>query len=66
LMVLYGGFGPSTAGVPRPHGMPPFVLALNNAEIAAVISHVRTTWGNRATPVSEFEVNTVRNIHSPG
>ena len=66
LMVLYGGFGPSTAGVPRPYGMPPFVLALNNAEIAAVISHIRSTWGNRAAPISEFDVNTIRNIHSPG
>jgi mono/diheme cytochrome c family protein len=66
LLVLYGGFGPSTAAVPRPHGMPPFVLTLNNAEIAAVISHLRTTWGNRAAPISEFDVNTIRNIHSPG
>jgi mono/diheme cytochrome c family protein len=66
LMVLYGGFGPSTTGVPRPHGMPPFVLTLNNAEIAAVLSHVRTTWGNRAAPMSEFDVNTIRNLHSPG
>ncbi|MDZ7919348.1 c-type cytochrome [Rhodoferax sp.] len=66
LMVLYGGFGPSTAGVPQPHGMPPFVLALNNADIAAVLSHLRSAWGNRAAPVTEFDVNTIRNLHSPG
>jgi mono/diheme cytochrome c family protein len=65
LMVLYGGFGPSTAGIPRPHGMPPFVLALNGAEIAAVISHVRTAWGNRATPISELDVHTIRSTYSP-
>lgn len=65
LMVLYGGYGPSTATVPRPHGMPPFLLTLTNAEIAAVISHVRTTWGNRAAPIFEFDVHTIRNLHSP-
>ena len=66
LMVLYGGYGPSTAAIPRPHGMPPFVLALNNAETAAVLSHLRSTWGNRAAPVTEFDVNTIRNLRSPG
>jgi mono/diheme cytochrome c family protein len=65
LLVLYGGFGPSTVAVPRPHGMPPFLLTLNNAEIAAVLSHLRSAWGNRAAPVTEFDVNTVRNLHSP-
>jgi mono/diheme cytochrome c family protein len=46
--------------------MPPFLLTLNNAEIAAVLSHLRSAWGNRAAPVTEFDVNTVRNLHSPG
>jgi mono/diheme cytochrome c family protein len=66
LLVLYGGYGPSTAAIPRPHGMPPFVLTLNNAEIAAVLSHLRASWGNRAAPITEFDVHTIRNIHSPG
>jgi mono/diheme cytochrome c family protein len=66
LLALYGGFGPSTAAIPRPHGMPPFVLTLSNTEIAAVLSHLRASWGNRAAPITEFDVHTIRNIHSPG
>jgi mono/diheme cytochrome c family protein len=58
--VLGGGFAPATAGNPRPFGMPPFVLALNEREVAAVISHIRSAWGNRAEPVSEFDVQRVR------
>ncbi|RZL91812.1 MAG: cytochrome c, partial [Variovorax sp.] len=33
-MVLYGGYGPATAGHPRPFGMPPYVLALSDEDIA--------------------------------
>jgi mono/diheme cytochrome c family protein len=66
LLVLYGGFGPSTAAIPRPQGMPPFLLTLTNAEIAAVLSHLRASWGNHAAPITEFDVHTIRNTHSPG
>jgi mono/diheme cytochrome c family protein len=59
-MVLYGGFPPTTAGNPRPFGMPPFVLVLNDADLAAVLTHVRTAWGNRAAPVSELDVSRLR------
>ncbi|MBA2964075.1 MULTISPECIES: c-type cytochrome [Ramlibacter] len=55
-VVLGGGFAPSTEGNPRPFGMPPFVTLLSDADIAAVLTHIRTSWGNRAAPVSEFEV----------
>ncbi|MEO7954559.1 MAG: cytochrome c, partial [Polaromonas sp.] len=47
-MVLGGGFAPATAGNPRPFGMPPFVLVMNDSEVAAVITHIRTSWGNQA------------------
>ena len=60
LHVLYGGFPASTAGNPRPHGMPPFVLTLNDADIAAVLSYVRSSWGNQAGGVSEFDINKLR------
>ncbi|WP_137895753.1 cytochrome c [Ramlibacter sp. 2FC] len=59
-MVLYGGFPPATAGNPRPYGMPPFVLQLDDRDVAAVLTHLRTNWGNQAGEVSEFEVNRVR------
>nr|WP_315239106.1 cytochrome c [uncultured Albidiferax sp.] len=54
--VRFGGFAPSTAGNPRPFGMPPFVLVLNDADIAAVLTHIRTSWGNQAAGVTELEV----------
>lgn len=59
-MVLYGGFPPATAGNPRPYGMQPFVLQLDDRDIAAVLTHLRTSWGNQGAEVSEFEVNRVR------
>lgn len=49
-----GHFGPTTAAVPRPYGMPP--QELGDADMAAVISHLRQSWGNRAGAVSELEV----------
>ncbi|HVR49523.1 MAG TPA: cytochrome c [Pseudorhodoferax sp.] len=59
-VVLHGGFAPATAGNPRPYGMPPFVLALSDREIAAVLTYVRGAWGNSASAVSEFDVNRLR------
>ncbi len=56
LVVVNGGFPPATAGNPRPYGMPPFGQELNAADIAAVLSHIRASWGNHAAPVSELEV----------
>jgi mono/diheme cytochrome c family protein len=58
--VLNGGYAPATAGNPRPYGMPPFVLVLNDADIAAVLTHIRTAWGNQGSGVSEIEVNRLR------
>jgi mono/diheme cytochrome c family protein len=55
-VVFNGGFPPATAGNPRPYGMPPFGHELNDAELAAVISFIRTAWGNEAAPVSALEV----------
>ncbi len=55
-IVLNGGFAPATRGNPRPFGMPPYQVVLSDAEIAAVLSHIRGSWGNRAGDVSEFEV----------
>lgn len=39
--VLHGGYGVATAGHPRPFGMPPYLLTLTDADIAAVLTHVR-------------------------
>jgi mono/diheme cytochrome c family protein len=59
-IVLNGGFAPATAGNPRPFGMPPYATVLADADIAAVLSHIRGSWGNRALAVSEFTVSRQR------
>jgi mono/diheme cytochrome c family protein len=59
-VIVSGGFPPTTAGNPRPHGMPPFAQSLTPAEIAALASYLRTTWGNQAGAVSELDVLRVR------
>ncbi len=56
-IVLNGGFAPATAGNPRPYGMPPFRVSLNDAEIAAVVSYIRNSWGSRVGLVSPLEVD---------
>ena len=59
-MVLNGGYAPATAGNPRPFGMPPFVLVLNDSDISAVLTHIRSSWGNQAGSVSAFDVGRIR------
>lgn len=61
-LVLNGGYAPATAGNPRPYGMPPFVLELDDSDVAAVLTHVRSSWGNSAAPVSLLEVNRIRSV----
>lgn len=53
--ILAGGYGPSTAGNPRPHGMPPFAQTLDDAEIAALASLLRASWGHAAEPVTALQ-----------
>jgi mono/diheme cytochrome c family protein len=64
-VVLGGGFPPATAGNPRPFGMPPFATVLSDADVAAVISHIRGAWGNAAPAVSEFAVSQQRSSTGP-
>lgn len=59
-IVLHGGFPPGTTGNPRPYGMPPYGPSLDDAEVAAVVSFIRGSWGNKAGPVSATEVNQAR------
>ena len=59
-MVLNGGYPPQTAGNPRPYGMPPFAQVMSDDEIAAVVTYIRVSWGNRGQPVSSSEVNALR------
>jgi mono/diheme cytochrome c family protein len=59
-MALYGGYGPSTSGQPRPYGMPPYLFTLNNQQIADVLNHIRSQWGNQAPAVSPMQVDRAR------
>jgi mono/diheme cytochrome c family protein len=64
-VVLFGGFAPATRGNPRPFGMPPFATRLSDAEVAAVLTYLRASWGNRAAPVSEVDVARQRSSARP-
>jgi mono/diheme cytochrome c family protein len=59
-MVLNGGYPPGTAGNPMPYGMPPFAHRLSDDEVAAVVTLIRTSWGNRGEPVSARQANELR------
>jgi mono/diheme cytochrome c family protein len=59
-MVLNGGYPPGTAGNPMPHGMPPFAQSLSDDELAAVVTFIRVSWGNRGSPVSAKQANVLR------
>ena len=65
-VVLNGGYPASTAGNPRPFGMPPFVLMLSDDDIAAVLTHIRSAWGNQAALVSPLDVNRIRAKQADG
>ncbi|MDH6167870.1 mono/diheme cytochrome c family protein [Variovorax boronicumulans] len=54
-VVSHGGFLPSTAGNPRPYGMPPFGQVLDAAEVAAVLTYIRGSWGNDSAPVTQMD-----------
>jgi mono/diheme cytochrome c family protein len=55
-IVVNGGFPPTTAGNPRPFGMPPFGPSLKDDEIAVLATYLRAAWGNAAPPVSALDV----------
>jgi mono/diheme cytochrome c family protein len=64
-IVLGGAFAPATAGNPRPFGMPPFATVLSDRDVAAVLSHIRNSWGNNAGAVSELAVAQQRSSTPP-
>ncbi len=59
-MVLNGGYPPGTAGNPMPYGMPPFAQSLSDDEVAAVVTYIRASWGNRGEAVSARDANGLR------
>jgi mono/diheme cytochrome c family protein len=61
-IVLNGGFPPSTEGNPRPYGMPPFYQELSDEQVAAVVTYIRQSWGNSASPVGSVQVQKSRGV----
>ncbi|MEC5408286.1 cytochrome c [Paraburkholderia sp. MPAMCS5] len=59
-IVLNGGFPPGTMRNLEPYGMPPFGQELNDTEAAAVVTYIRTAWGNHGKPVTAREINDLR------
>jgi mono/diheme cytochrome c family protein len=55
--VLGGMVGPiKERGATWNGSMPPWKGTLSNAQLAAVITYIRGSWGNKAKPVSEAQV----------
>jgi mono/diheme cytochrome c family protein len=59
-MVLNGGYPPGTPRNPMPYGMPPFAQTLSDDEVAAVVTYIRSSWGNRGSAISARDANDLR------
>lgn len=55
-IVRDGGFGAATAAHPRPFGMPPFVVTLDEAQMADLLTFLRQSWGHQAQALDEVDV----------
>ena len=58
--VLEGGKGPVTRNGPKPKKMPGFAKKLSDREIADVLTFVRNSWGNSASPITLRDVSMLR------
>jgi mono/diheme cytochrome c family protein len=59
-MVLQETRAVSTPSMPTAPAMPAFDWRLNDAQVAAVLTYIRNSWGNAATPVSPAVVSSQR------
>jgi len=59
-VVLHGLHGEAINGVTYPSAMPPFGSALSDADIADIINHERSSWGNQGKPVTADQVKAER------
>ena len=59
-VVLFGASGSTIGGQRYTSPMPPWASLLNDEQVAAVINHERTSWGNAAPTVSAADVAAVR------
>jgi len=59
-VVLYGTQGSTISGVDYITPMPAWSELLSDEEVAAVINHERTSWGNNTSTITPSEVATIR------
>src|SRR4029078_12047629 len=60
-ILLHGVTGPiEVAGETFNSMMPPWGATLKAAAIAAVLTYVRSTWGNKGTPITAAKVASIR------
>lgn len=59
-IVLNGGAMPSTGKAPTQFAMPPFGERLTDHEVAGLITFIRSSWGNKASPVDQSQVAKLR------
>ena len=59
-MVIGGGRAAATNVAPTSPAMPSLGWRLDDAQIAAVVTYIRNSWGNAAAPVSAETVQDVR------
>lgn len=63
-IVLHGVTGPITVAGQRYNGaMPAFHAQLDDNQLAALLTHLRSQWGNQAAPVSAAQVAEARQRH---
>jgi mono/diheme cytochrome c family protein len=59
-VVLEGAQAAGTKAAPTAPAMPSFAWKLDDAEVAALLTYVRNSWGNEAAPVSAASVAKIR------
>jgi nitrite reductase (NO-forming) len=59
-VVLHGLHGQNVGGTVYPGAMPPFSGLLNNAQIADIINHERSSWGNDSRKITASDVKARR------
>jgi mono/diheme cytochrome c family protein len=59
-IVLEGSLTPRTSATPAQFAMPSFAWRLNDQEVADVVNFIRSSWGNRSTPITGENVAKLR------
>jgi mono/diheme cytochrome c family protein len=59
-IILFGMQGEAIDGVEYSAAMPPFAEQLSDEEVAAIVNHERTSWGNEAPTITADQVKQVR------